>query len=146
MALEFHMIFIILYSFLTFFNKPCVGFTITIPLKQRLITITTFNNKHNNNNNKNKLHMSVPTPIDTLTSGLASIVRFPYGTTILPRTKIRKEVESITILKLYDIENNPKCRLVRECISELDLNIIEVIPCAGSNNDDGDSAIVPVLH
>ena len=28
-------------------------------------------------------------------------------------------------------------------MSELDLNIIEVIPCAGSNNDDGDSAIVP---
>ena len=28
-------------------------------------------------------------------------------------------------------------------MSELDLNMIEVIPCAGSNNDDGDSAIVP---
>jgi len=30
---------------------------------------------------------------------------------------------------------------VGEYISELDLNIIEAIPCAGSNNDDGDSAM-----
>ena len=49
------------------------------------------------------------------------------------------------MLKSYDVENNPKCRLVRECMSELDLNTIEVIPCAGSNNDDGDSAIAPAL-
>ena len=95
-------------------NKPCNSFT----TPQTTLKTT-------------KLK-SIPTPIDTLTSGLASIVRFPYGTSINPQLK--NEIKSINIIKLYDVENNPKCRLVRECISELDCNVIEVIPCAGDDD------------
>jgi hypothetical protein len=85
-----------------------------------------------------RLHMSIPTPIDTLTSGLASIVRFPHGVTV--DTRLKKTTSSsssaaddnnnnsIRIAKLYDIENNADCRQVREKITELDLVVETVIP------------------
>lgn len=74
------------------------------------------------------LQMLVPTPFDTLTSGLASIVRIPNGVEINPRLK--KPSQDVQVLKLYDIENNNACRLVREKITELDLVVESVIPSA----------------
>jgi hypothetical protein len=77
-----------------------------------------------------KLHMSVPNWFDTLTSGLASIARLPFGT-IVASPSLPANVPRISAL--YDMEGNTDCRLVRERISELDLNVDTVIP-AGENS------------
>lgn len=82
--------------------------------------------------NKSNLRMSIPNGLDTLTSGLASIARLPGGTNVRDTVKSSKTYPRIT--KLYDVENNPKCRLVRECISELDLVVENLIPCGKDSN------------
>jgi glutaredoxin len=76
------------------------------------------------------LYMSLPTPLDTLTSGLASIVRIPNGVSVVDK---RVTSPTIRIRKLYDVENDPNCRLVRERITELDLVVESVLPsCTNS--------------
>jgi glutaredoxin len=72
------------------------------------------------------VYMSLPTPLDTLTSGLASIVRIPNGVSVVVSAAVASP--TIRIRKLYDIENDPNCRLVRERITELDLVVESVIP------------------
>ena len=68
--------------------------------------------------------MSVPNGLDTLTSGLASIARLPYGVTV-SENAIGQDSR---LVQLYDIENSRDCRLVRERITELDLVVEKVIP------------------
>ena len=81
-----------------------------------------------------RLHMSVPNPLDTLSSGLASIVRVGEnglaGVTVLSTAKTVDGVK----LKLYDIENSNNCRLVRELVTELDL-VVEIIPSAPNSRE-----------
>ena len=57
-------------------------------------------------------------PLDTLTSGFASIARLPYGTDVA-RTDALPPTEPDLIL--YDIEGNAACRRVRELLTYLDL-------------------------
>ena len=82
---------------------------------------------------------SVPTPLDTLTSGLASICRLPKGVTVVPE---RKENDDIAALVLFDVDNSFDCRLVRERCSELDL-VVTVVPAPSNSHifddDDDDS-------
>eukprot|EP00550_Attheya_septentrionalis_P003408 CAMPEP_0198293244 /NCGR_PEP_ID=MMETSP1449-20131203/16144_1 /TAXON_ID=420275 /ORGANISM="Attheya septentrionalis, Strain CCMP2084" /LENGTH=475 /DNA_ID=CAMNT_0043992759 /DNA_START=207 /DNA_END=1630 /DNA_ORIENTATION=- len=78
-------------------------------------------------NGKGLLHMSVPGPLDTLTSGLASIVRLPKGVTVSGVTNDIK-TPGPRLVELYDVENDVECRKVRERISELDLMVERVIP------------------
>jgi len=67
-------------------------------------------------------------PLDTLTSGLASITRLPYGTDVA--APLREGVQSIAepTLTLYEFEACPFCRRVREMITYLDLSVT-VKPC-----------------
>ncbi len=69
--------------------------------------------------------MSIPTALDTFTSGLASICRLPKGITVSSDAPLRMDLR---LLKLYDIENSRACRRVRERITELDLVVEKVIP------------------
>lgn len=75
-----------------------------------------------------RLQMSVPNAIDTLTSGLASIVRVGEnglaGVTVSSNANAEEDIS----LKLFDIENSSSCRTVRELITELDLVVEKVIP------------------
>jgi glutaredoxin len=94
--------------------------------------------------------MSIPTSLDTLTSGFASIFCLPFGVTVsspssssssssLSDTSTTTTPSSTTtannirIVKLYDIENSPQCRLVRERITELDLVVETVVPAASNS-------------
>lgn len=72
---------------------------------------------------------SIPSAIDTIGSGLASIVRLPSGTTN-KRKDYLAEAEGFRITRFYNVENDPKCRIVREVITELDLTVEKVIPSA----------------
>lgn len=90
---------------------------------------------------------SIPNAFDTLTSGLASICRLPFGVTVdssvsngssatststatTSTTSTSTSTSTTTdILTLYDVENDPNCRLVRERLTELDLNY-RVVPAA----------------
>jgi arsenate reductase-like glutaredoxin family protein len=88
---------------------------------------------------------SVPNPIDTSTSGLASIIRVGEnglaGVTVSSNAKAAADIR----LKLYDIENSSNCRVVRELVTELDL-VVEIIPVAtSSSNTLPDGAEVPCL-
>ena len=82
------------------------------------------------------LSMSVPSSFDTLTSGLASIARLPFGVTVSPDAQRLQgsaaddDGEHLAIATLYDVENDPECRSVRERISELDLIVQTVVPAA----------------
>ena len=81
--------------------------------------------------------MGIPGPLDTLTSGLSSIARLPAGTTVRPNTKKLDSDKSSympRLVKLYDVENNAQCRMVRECITELDLVVENVIPSGKKSN------------
>ena len=73
-----------------------------------------------------QLQMSIPTPIDTVTSGLASICRTPFGVTV--RNDVLDDVDPIRIKVLYDIENSPNCRRVRELLTEFNINVDVVVP------------------
>ena len=72
---------------------------------------------------------SVPTVLDTFTSGLVSICRLPNGVTV-SKSSSSRDSEMPKLLKLYDVENSRPCRTVREMITELDLNVEKVIPSA----------------
>lgn len=72
------------------------------------------------------LSMSIPNSLDTLTSGLASIARLPFGTIVSGDTKSTPP----QILALYDKEGSNECRVVRERITELDLVVDVVVPSA----------------
>src|SRR5689334_14159884 len=62
--------------------------------------------------------------IDSLVNLLAGTVRGWRGTTAFAPPASRPE----TLLKLYDIEASPYCRLVREVLTELDLDVL-ILPC-----------------
>ena len=80
------------------------------------------------------LKMSIPGPLDTFSSGLASICRFQKGVTaedgIRPGPKL---------LQLFDIETSCECRAVRERISELDLIVQAIIPATANSRVFSDS-------
>jgi anaphase-promoting complex subunit 7 len=94
------------------------------------------------------LCMSIPTFLDTLTSGLASICRLPNGVSVdvdaidIDRRASRGEYFAVVpkqpyseqprarLVELYDVENHRECRKVRERITELDLVVEQVIPAA----------------
>ena len=61
--------------------------------------------------------------INTASSLLATLVRGANGIQSAPAAVKPKEM-----LQLYDIENCPYCRLVREALTELDLDV-EIRPC-----------------
>jgi glutathione S-transferase len=95
-----------------------------------------------------RLHMSVPNPLDTLTSGLASICRMPSGTSVDRAVVGRDEsLDTRPVLKrLYDVENSRSCRLVRERITELDLVVEAVVPAARNSlvfDEAGDRYALP---
>lgn len=76
---------------------------------------------------------SLPTSLDTLTSGLASISRIQYGVTVAPNRVSLTGPAAFYLPKLkilYDVENSRACRSVRERITELDLAVDKVIPSA----------------
>ena len=60
------------------------------------------------------------------TSMIATLLRASNGISSTPAAKKPKET-----LQLYDIENCPYCRLVREALTELDLDV-EIYPCPKS--------------
>ncbi|KAL9184975.1 hypothetical protein ACHAXT_002752 [Thalassiosira profunda] len=93
---------------------------------------------------------SVPTSLDTLTSGLASIARLPYGVTVSGGVSSAGPAASFLpqIKELYDVENDRDCRKVRERITELDLVVERAIPSAPNSRAAGASAspvVVPTL-
>ena len=71
--------------------------------------------------------------IDTLTSGLASIARLPFGTNVAAELAEGGAADGAALLPpkltLYEYEACPFCRRVREVISHLDL-VVEIVPCA----------------
>jgi len=73
---------------------------------------------------------SVPDPLDTLTSGLASICRLPGGVTVIDSASKVPEDKRPVLKQLYDVENSPSCRKVREKITEVDCVVEKVIPAA----------------
>ena len=90
---------------------------------------------------------SVPNSFDVVTSGLVSICRLPRGVTVVPDSSITAAAtaaagstgSSTTTqpptppqLTLYDIENDGACRLVRERLTELDLNF-KVVPSTSNS-------------
>lgn len=87
-----------------------------------------------------RLQMSVPTQIDTLTSGLASTCRFPGGITVIQSASKLPEEEKPKLKQLFDVENSRTCRKVRERITELDLVVDIVIPAASNSRVFTDNA------
>lgn len=83
--------------------------------------------------------MSIPGPLDTFTSGLASVFRLPSGVTVdgyATSSKLEDvgQGQSFPVLKrLYDVENSRACRHVRERITELDVSVEHVIPSASNS-------------
>lgn len=94
---------------------------------------------------------SIPNALDVLTSGLATIARLNRGVTVDPKVLAAASSanSSLVVLKeLYDVENNPASRRVRERITELDLCVETVIPCAKASRARqalGKGAILPRL-
>jgi glutathione S-transferase len=89
--------------------------------------------------------MSVPTQIDTVTSGLVSICRLPGGITVIPSASQLAEEEMPKLKQLFDVENSRTCRKVRERITELDLVVDTVIPAASNSRVFTDSAYTYAL-
>ncbi|GKY92517.1 hypothetical protein MPSEU_000222000 [Mayamaea pseudoterrestris] len=81
---------------------------------------------------------SVPNPIDTFTSGIASICRLPNGITVRPESS--NSNSNIKLLRLYDIENSRACRTVRELLTELDLVVDLVVPAASNSRAKTDAS------
>jgi glutathione S-transferase len=77
-------------------------------------------------------------PVDTLTSGLASLARLPYGTDVAgpistsTSTSASARAVKDASLILYEFEGCPFCRRVRELITYLDLTCT-IKPCAQSS-------------
>lgn len=90
-----------------------------------------------------QLH-SVPTALDTLTSGLASIVRVGEnglaGVTVSQNSQAQDGIS----LMLYDVENSKDCRLVRELVTELDL-VVDIIPVGKGSKTQIPSGEAPCL-
>lgn len=86
----------------------------------------------------------MPTSLDTLTSGLASIVRVNEngltGVTVAQNLKAQDDI----CLTLYDMENSKDCRLVRELVSELDL-VVDIIPVGKGSKNQVPSGEAPCL-
>ena len=76
-----------------------------------------------------------PDELDTLTSGLASISRLPFGTTVVENVAdLPPQPDEPAALRLYEFEGCPFCRRVREVMTYLDLKYT-VVPCGrGSSN------------
>lgn len=74
---------------------------------------------------------SIPTPIDTLTSGLASIFRLPRGVTVKDEAieNNDQQQQRVVLKEFYNIENDVDCRRVRELVTEYNLCVEQVI-CA----------------
>ena len=68
-------------------------------------------------------------PLDTLTSGLASITRLPIGTDVSPERSAAPAPPHDLVL--YEYEASPFCRKVREAMSGLDLTV-DMKPCPGA--------------
>ncbi len=62
-------------------------------------------------------------PLDIATSLASTLVRGTHGIQSTPSQNKPEE-----LLQLYDIENCPYCRLVREALTELDLDVL-ILPC-----------------
>ncbi|GMH79786.1 hypothetical protein TrST_g3473 [Triparma strigata] len=70
-----------------------------------------------------------PDGLDTLTSGLSSISRLPFGTNVAPQVvAAATERPSASQLRLYEFEGCPFCRRVREVATHLDLEYT-IVPC-----------------
>ena len=79
-------------------------------------------------------------PLDTLTSGLASIARLPFGTDVAkPLTNAAPASRAAMALTLYDIEGCADCRRVREVITYLDL-VCDIKPCAAGSRHIAEAA------
>ncbi|KAL3774697.1 hypothetical protein ACHAW5_003769 [Stephanodiscus triporus] len=82
---------------------------------------------------------SVPTPFDTFASGLASMFRLPRGVSVSPDDGISMSGPAAAFLpvlrRMYDVENDRHCRFVRERITELDLVVERVMPCARNSRN-----------
>jgi len=78
-------------------------------------------------------------PIDTLTSGLASIARLPYGTDVADAIIQSGEPGggSGESLILYEFESCPFCRRVREMATYLDLELT-IKPCGRGSRHRGE--------
>ena len=91
---------------------------------------------------------SVPTPLDTLTSGLASVSRLPRGVSVVPGDGVSMSGPAAPLLpvlkKLYDVENDRDCRRVRERITELDLVVGRVVPCGMNSGNNRAEEAVPL--
>ena len=92
--------------------------------------------------------MSLPRNLDIAVSVAASSLRGWRGTaSFKPRT-----IQPEKMLELYDIENCPYCRLVRESLCELDLDV-RILPCPRGGTrfraeavEKGGKALFPLLH
>lgn len=77
-----------------------------------------------------------PAPVDTATSGFASIARWPYGTTVAVELNAEsgalRALPAASQLKLYEFEACPFCRRVRELVTYLDLDVT-IVPCAAGS-------------
>ena len=69
------------------------------------------------------LRMSLQNPIESFTTGMASLVRMPNGVSVVLTTRADHEIKI-----LYDIENSANCRRVREKITEYNLAVSTLIP------------------
>ncbi|GMI13309.1 hypothetical protein TrLO_g11463 [Triparma laevis f. longispina] len=70
-----------------------------------------------------------PDGVDTLTSGIASIARIPFGTNVAPElTSGSGERPPASSIRIYEFEGCPFCRRVREIATHLDLEYTAV-PC-----------------
>ena len=103
--------------------------------------------KATTNNENSRLFMSIPNGLDTLTSGLASIVRVgDNGLAGVTVSDLAIEENRNIRLKLYDVENSRSCRVVRELVTELDLVVDKIIPVAiNSQNELPEGAQAPCL-
>jgi len=76
-----------------------------------------------------------PDELDTLTSGLASISRLPFGTTVVENVAdLPPQPDEPAALRLYEFEGCPFCRRVREVMTYLDLKYTVVPSGRGSSN------------
>ena len=82
-------------------------------------------------------------PLDTLTSGLASIVRLPYGTDVAEERRSGPPPADADLV-LYDVEGDADCRRVRELITYLDL-CATIKPCALGSRHRDEAAADPMI-
>jgi anaphase-promoting complex subunit 7 len=110
------------------------------PLQQKvarripfLISSSQRRRRSNNHGETSPLFMSIPTPLDTLTSGLASMCRIPKGVNVVATTSSSSSQQppssnNIVLKRLYDVETDVACKKVRERITEYDLVVELVVP------------------